>query len=148
MRDEYKHDLKSIRADVVLLKTDITEVIDKLQSAASECQQAVERITDERCNGVARLKSDIKLFRSDLCSLNETVDLNYRETNDKLSNIHKLEKRITKLENKLEKNKEITSPYNRAPNESFSCANDLTSCKSAFADYNTDNTTVYHRNRK
>ena len=140
LRDEYKHDLKSIRADVVLLKTDITEVIDKLQSAASECQQAVERITDERCNGVARVKSDIKLFRSDLCSLNETVDLNYRETNDKLSNIHKLEKRITKLENKLEKNKEITSPYNRAPNESFSCANDLTSCKSAFADYNTDNT--------
>ena len=36
LRDEYKHDLKSIRADVVLLKTDITEVIDKLQSAASE----------------------------------------------------------------------------------------------------------------
>ena len=73
-----------------------------------------------------------------MCSFNETIDLNYRETNDKLSNIHKLEKRMTKLENKLEKNKESTSPYNRAPNESFSCANDLTSCKSAFAD--TDNT--------
>ena len=75
-----------------------------------------------------------------MCSLYETIDLKYRETNDKLSNIHKLEKRITKLENKREKNKENTSPYDRTPNESFSCGNDLTSCKSAFTDNNTDNT--------
>ena len=75
-----------------------------------------------------------------MCSINETIDLNYRETNDKLSNINKLEKRITKLENKLEKCKESTSPYDRALNETFSSANNLTSCKSAFADCNTDST--------
>ena len=41
LSDEYKHDPKSKRVDVVLLKTDIAKVIYNLQAAALECQQAV-----------------------------------------------------------------------------------------------------------
>ena len=94
-------------------------------------------------------KSDIRLFCSDLCSFNGSIDLKYRETNDKLSNIHKLEKRITKLENKLEKGKESTPPYDKVPSGSFSSANNLTSSKSAYAGCNADSTaTRYFESEK
>ena len=63
LREDYQKELKSIKADVILLKTDITEPIDKLQETATDCKQVVDRVTDERYNGVTRVKNDLKIMQ-------------------------------------------------------------------------------------
>ena len=119
LKTEFKEDIKSIKSDVKLLKSDISDAIDQLQTSASECHQAVERITDDRYNGVARAKSDIKQLRTDLRSLNEFVELKYNELNAKLTCFHKLDKRLTKIEkNRNEVNTKPMNLENTACNES------------------------------
>ena len=63
LREDYQKELKSIKADVILLKTDITESVDKLQETATDCKQVVDRVTDERYNGVTRVKNDLKIMQ-------------------------------------------------------------------------------------
>ena len=119
LKTEFKEDIKSIKSDVKLLKSDISDAIDQLQTSASECHQAVERITDDRYNGVASAKSDIKQLRTDLRSLNEFVELKYNELNAKLTCFHKLDKRLTKIEkNRNEVNTKPMNLENTACNES------------------------------
>ena len=38
------------------------ESIDKLQETATDCKQVVDRVTDERYNGLTIVKNDSKLF--------------------------------------------------------------------------------------
>ena len=57
LREDYREELKSIKDDVILLKTDITETIDKLQETANDCKQVVDRVTDDRLNGITRVKN-------------------------------------------------------------------------------------------
>ena len=63
---------------------------------------------------MASANSDIKQLRTDLRSLNEFVELKYNELNAKRTCFHKLDMRSTKLENKIEKNrnKVNTKPMN------------------------------------
>ena len=109
LREDYQNELKSIKADVILLKTDITEAIDKLQETATDCKQVVDRVTDERYNGVAEVKNDLKLIKLDMNSFNETLDIRCKDLVSKFSLVSKLDKRLSKLEQKLANSTVATS---------------------------------------
>ena len=104
-------ELKSIKADVILLKTDITESIDKLQETATDCKQVVDRVTDERYNGVTRVKNDLKIMQFDIKLLNDNLDSKCNDLTNKFSLVPKLEKRLSKLEQQLANSKEPSSDY-------------------------------------
>ena len=111
LREDYQKELKSIKADVILLKTDITESIDKLQETATDCKQVVDRVTDERYNGVTRVKNDLKIMQFDIKLLNDNLDSKCNDLTKKFSLVPKLEKRLSKLEQKLANSKEPSSDY-------------------------------------
>ena len=111
LREDYQKELKSIKADVILLKTDITESIDKLQETATDCKQVVDRVTDERYNGVTRVKNDLKIMQFDIKLLNDNLDSKCQDLTNKFSLVPKLEKRLSKFEQKLANSKEPSSDY-------------------------------------
>ena len=111
LREDYREELKSIKDDVILLKTDITETIDKLQETANDCKQVVDRVTDDRLNGITRVKNDLKLVQFDMKTLNENLDARCNELVNKFSLVPKLDKRLSKLEQKCAISKESPSDY-------------------------------------
>ena len=111
LREDYQKELKSIKADVILLKTDITESIDNLQETTTDCKQSVDRVTDERYNGVTRVKNDLKIMQFDIKLLNDNLDSKCNDLTNKFSLVPKLEKRLSKLEQKLANSKEPSSDY-------------------------------------
>ena len=111
LREDYRKELKSIKDDVILLKTDITETIDKLQETANDCKQVVDRVTGDRLNGITRVKNDLKLVQFDMKTLNENLDARCNELVNRFSLVPKLDKRLSKLEQKCAISKEIPSDY-------------------------------------
>ena len=111
LREDYQKELKSIKADVILFKTDITESIGKLQETATDCKQVVDRVTDERYNGVTRVKNDLKIMQFDIKLLNDNLDSKCNDLTNKFSLVAKLKKRLSKLEQKLANSKEPSSSF-------------------------------------
>ena len=111
LREDYREELKSIKDDVILLKTDIRETIDKLQETANDCKQVVDRVTDDRLNGITRVKNDLKLVQFDMKTLNENLDARCNELVNKFSLVPKLDKRLSKLEQQCAISKETPSDY-------------------------------------
>ena len=106
LREDYKKELKSIKnskADVILLKTDITESIDKLQETATDCKQVVDRVRDERYNGVTRVKNDLKIMQFDIKLLNDNLDSKCNDLTKKFSLVPKLEKTLVQARTKTRK---------------------------------------------
>ena len=80
----------------------------KLKKSVADCAQSIDRICDEESNGIATIKSDVRQIRSDVTSIDETLDLRCIELGNKISALNKHEKRIVKLENKLCKRQELS----------------------------------------
>ena len=84
------------------LKNDTLSDINKIKATLAECQFSLGHVCSEKANGVASLKSDIRQIRSDLISVDETIDMWYSEL-DMISGISKLYKKVTKIEHRLNK---------------------------------------------
>ena len=104
LREDYREELKSIKDDVIV-------TIDKLQETANDCKQVVDRVTDDRLNGITRVKNDLKLVQFDMKTLNENLDARCNELVNKFSLVPKLDKRFSKLEQKCAISKETPSDY-------------------------------------
>ena len=73
-----------------------------------EIRQIVDRLNDEKSNGVANIRSDIKQIRSEIKASDNANELQIVTINEKLSNIQKIEKRVSKLETKISHDKPLT----------------------------------------
>ena len=103
LRDECIKECKSLRNEMKSLKTDTLSDINKIKTTLAECQLSIERVCSDKANGVASLKSDIRQIRSDLISVDETIDVRYSELDKKIFGISKLDKKVTKIEHRLSK---------------------------------------------
>ena len=99
-------ELKKPRNGFNSFKTDMVADINKLKRSVAECEQSIARICDEKSNGIATIKSDVRQIRSDITSTDETIDLRCTDLNQKISIVNKFKKRIAKIESKLVKRQE------------------------------------------
>ena len=117
LKTSVKQELDSIKKEVKSLGTDISEAVNNLQSTAKFCRQSIQKLGDEHSNGVASVKSDVKQIRDEIASIYEYTDSKDTEIFEKICNISSLEKRVTKLDNKLEQVK-MKIPQSAAPHSS------------------------------
>ena len=68
MKSEFS-EIKSLRKDLNQLQADVATDFCELRNLISTNAQSIDRICNERSNGVANLKSDIKLLKTDMKSL-------------------------------------------------------------------------------
>ncbi|MEW8548007.1 MAG: hypothetical protein AB2693_31265 [Candidatus Thiodiazotropha sp.] len=106
MKNNHQEEINSVKSDLKTLQSDIVTAVNELHDTASFCRQSIENLTDDHCNGVARVKSDVKQIRGELQSMYEYIELKDTELCNKIYNINMLEKRIAKLESKVEKKKQ------------------------------------------
>lgn len=105
LRTDVAQEIQSVKNDIKLLKSESESSLNGLRKSTTECQQSIERIGSEKYNGVSSIKSDVRQIRSDLISIDETLDLRYSELNEKISAISKVEKRLSKIEIKMHKSR-------------------------------------------
>ena len=101
-------ELKNFKTELNSFKSECVAEINKLKKSVADCAQSIDRICDEGSNGIATIKSDVRQIRSDVTSIDETLDLRCIELGNKISALNKHEKRIVKLENKLCKRQELS----------------------------------------
>ncbi|MCG7879139.1 MAG: hypothetical protein N0C90_22815, partial [Candidatus Thiodiazotropha endolucinida] len=78
-------ELKSLKTELKSFKSNVGANINSLKDTLAVCEQSIERISNERCNGIASVKSDIRQFRTDFTSANETFDIRYSDLEKKIS---------------------------------------------------------------
>ena len=66
MKSELNSEIKSLRKDLNQLQADVATDFSELRNLISTNAQSIDRICNERSNGVANLKSDIKLLKTDV----------------------------------------------------------------------------------
>ena len=122
LRDESIEEYKSLRNDM----NDTLSDINKTKATLAECQFSIEHVCSEKANGAASLKSDIRQIRSDLISVDETIDMWYSELDYIISGISKLDKKVTKIEHRLN-NKQLTKETPVSPAHTVSISPSPTS---------------------
>ena len=98
-----REEIKSLKQDMKLIRGDFTQNFEKVNSSIYEIWQSVERVTDMSNNGISCTKNDIKQIRTDMFSVNESIQTQYEQLKETLSLVQKIEKRANKLEDKINK---------------------------------------------
>ncbi|MEW8546860.1 MAG: hypothetical protein AB2693_25375, partial [Candidatus Thiodiazotropha sp.] len=134
LQSNMAQEIQSMKNDIKLLKSESESNLNGLKKSIVECQQSVERLGNEKYNGVSNVKSDVRQIRSDLISIDETLDLRYAELNGKMSSISKFEKRLSKIETKIHKSrisvdKSVQISDSASVCKSLSCDQTKTTCQ-------------------
>ena len=100
MKSDFMTEIKCIRSDLTQVKDDLETELRELQTLVSTNALSIDRICDEKSNGVANIKSDIKLVKSSLKRLEDepVFEVDIKSVIDPTGKISSLEKRLSKLE--------------------------------------------------
>lgn len=115
LKEEYSKDLKLVKDEIKSTKSELKSILEtsrKNSNSINEIRQSLDRLNDEKSNGVANLRSDIKQIRSDIRVSDDTNALEFMSVKDKIADIYKLNKRLSKLENKIKDGKSFKSCMN------------------------------------
>ena len=115
LKEEYSKDLKLVKDEIKSTKSELKSILEtsrKNSNSINEIRQSLDRLNDEKSNGVANFRSDIKQIISDIRVSDDTNALEIMSVKDKIADIHKLDKRLSKLENKIKDGKSVKSCMN------------------------------------
>ena len=118
--DEIFKELDLIKNDIKTMKSDFANALKTSQShtnSISEIRQTVDRICDDRSNGVANVKSDVKQIRVNVKAIDDTIEAQYSSLTEKLSDVKKLEKRLVKMESRINQNRYSAPDTNSNTNQ-------------------------------
>ena len=107
-------EMKNLKTELISFKSECVAEINRLKKSVVDCEQSIDRICDEKSNGIATIKNDVRQIRSDVISIDESLDLRCSEINNKISALNKFEKRIVKIENKLSKRQDVSDNSTQA----------------------------------
>ena len=110
LKEEFYKDMKVVKDEIKSIKSELSSVLEsnrKNSNLIVEIRQIVDRLNDEKSNGVANIRSDIKQIRSEIKASDNANELQIVTINEKLSNIQKIEKRVSKLETKISHDKPL-----------------------------------------
>ena len=98
MKSDFMTEVKCIRSDLTQVKDDLETELRELQTLVSTNALSIDRICDEKSNGVASIKSDIKLVKSSLKRLEDepVFEVDIKSVIDRTGKISSLEKKAFK----------------------------------------------------
>ena len=123
LKTELKSEIKAIRSDLKQLNTDISSDISEVRAFISTNAQSIDRLCDERSNGVANLKSDIKQMKADMKTMSDdpVFSANISTVNNSAEKISSFDKRLSRLEKRVQSSAAASS---EAGDQSQSIRND------------------------
>ena len=111
LREEYSKDLKLVKTDINTVKSELKSFMEtsrKNADAISELRQSFDQLNDEKSNGVASIRSEMKQMKSDIKESDDTNALEIMTVKNKLKDMNRLEKRVSKLEHKIQDSKSVS----------------------------------------
>ena len=104
LKSELKAEIKSMRKDLSKLETDITADLSEVRSLISTNAQSIDRICNDRSNGVANIKSDIKLLKTDVKNIQDEpiFSVSVISLGECLNKVSSFDKKINKLERRIQ----------------------------------------------
>ena len=124
IREEFTKDLKLVKDEIKSTKEELKSVLDSSKRNSNfigEMQLSFDRIINEKSNGVANLRSDVKQIRADLKISDDTNALEIMIIKDKLADMNKLDKRVSKMENKIKNVKSAVDGSTKSAGNSDTC---------------------------
>ena len=110
LKEEYSKDLKLVKSDINTVKSELKSFMEtsrKTADAISELRQSFDRLNDENSNGVASIRSEMKQMKLDIRESDDTNALEIMTVKNKLKDMNRLEKRVSKLEHKIQDSKSV-----------------------------------------
>ena len=103
LKSEIKVGITSLRKDLNELRTECTADLNETRGLIATNAQSVDRICNERSNGIANIKSEIKLIKTDVKNILDEPILTVRVTSlhENINKVSALEKRLGKLEKRV-----------------------------------------------
>ena len=107
IKTELNSEIKSLRSDLNQLQADITGDISEVRSLISTNAQSIERVCNDRSNGVANLKSDIKLLHSEVKSIldDPVFSISVSSIGESINKMSAFDSRLNKLEKRVQSGK-------------------------------------------
>ena len=96
-----------MRAAIRSVNSDIETELNELRSLISTNALSIDRICDEKSNGVVSMRGEIKQIKSDVKSIMEdpVLTLNVVQVKDSVAKLSSLEKRLNRLDKRLHNDK-------------------------------------------
>lgn len=104
MKSELNSEIKSLRTDLNQLQADVEADLSELRNLISTNAQSIDRICNERSNGVANLKSDIKLLKTDVKNiLDEAIfSVSVTSLDECINKVSAFDKRLNRLTKRIQ----------------------------------------------
>ena len=104
LKPEMTSELKSLRTDLKQLSTDISADLSEVRAFIPTNAQSIDRLCDERSNGVANLRSDIMQMKADMKTMSDDpvrFSVNISSVNNSAGKISSFDKRLSRLEKRV-----------------------------------------------
>ncbi|MCG8034211.1 MAG: hypothetical protein JAZ03_18840 [Candidatus Thiodiazotropha taylori] len=104
LKEEYTNELKLVKEEIKSIQSNLksaSESRSKNSNALSEMRQAIDRLVNDKSNGVANIKGDIKQMRSELKMFDDANEIQIASLKERVSDMQKLDKRVKNLEGKV-----------------------------------------------
>ena len=107
LKSELQSEIKSVRAAIRSVNSDIETELNELRSLISTNALSIDRVCDEKSNGVVSMRGEIKQIKSDVKSIMEdpVLTLNVVQVKDSVAKLSSLEKRLNRLDKRLHNDK-------------------------------------------
>ncbi|MEW8561695.1 MAG: hypothetical protein AB2541_06300, partial [Candidatus Thiodiazotropha sp.] len=104
LKSEIQSEVKSIRKDLREIQSSYDSELSELRMLISTNALSIERLSSEKSNGVASLKSDIKLIKSDIKNIQDepVFSVNTAALGESMVKVGTFEKRLGRVEKRLQ----------------------------------------------
>ena len=95
LKTDMQSEIKSVRATIQRVSTEVESELKEIRWLISANRVSVDRIVDEKSNGLACIKSGMKQIKSDVKSLKEepVLSLNVSQVEDCMAKLNSMEKK-------------------------------------------------------
>ena len=107
LKTDMQSEIKSVRASIQRVNTEVESEFKEIRSLISANALSVDRIVDEKSNGLACIKSGMKQIKSDIKSLKEepVLSLNVSQVEDCMAKLNSMEKKINRFDKRLQRDR-------------------------------------------
>ena len=118
IKSELRSEIKSLRSDLRQVNADCESELKELRSLITINALSIDRVCNERSNGVANIKGELKQIKSDVKALLEepVLSVNVAEMKECMVRFNSFEKRLNRLDKRLQGEQPVTSIDLTKPN--------------------------------
>ena len=104
LKSGYLEEIRSLKSDIAQFKDDCEIDLNELRSLVSTNAMSIDRICDEKSNGIATIKSEMKRIKSDFKKIEDepVFNVNINSLVESSAKVKMLERKLVKLEKRLQ----------------------------------------------